>query len=126
VHPLLPLLGDPLSTRTLNRRLYEQAVQIPGPATEALGAAAREATCYAVVGLNEREGGTAILGPSGKYLAGPVQDGETILCADLDFGAIADMKMIVDSAGHDARPDVVRLLLDRTPQAPLQATGIAP
>lgn len=254
-YPYWALVQDPLSTRALNRELFHQAVEIPSPATEALSDAARRAKCYAVVGLNERAGGTlyntqlvigpggellgrrrklvptshermvwgrgdgsdlrvfdtpwgrlgalicyehsnalfryalqaqgeaihvanwpgglpwingiinaaarhyafeaqafvvnvtavlteeiieaagrggsagrlgpgggysAILAPPGKFLAGPVEDKELILYADLDFDAIADMKMIVDSAGHYARPDVVRLLLSGTPQRPLE------
>lgn len=35
-------------------RLHEQAVDIPGPVTEALGAAAREADTWVVVGVTER------------------------------------------------------------------------
>jgi len=256
-YPYWALVLDPLSTRHWNRRLFEQSVEIPSPATEALCGAAREAGVYAVVGLDEREGGTlyntqlfigpggeivgrrrklvptsqermvwgrgdgrdlsifdtphgklgalicyehsnalyryaliaqgeeihvanwpgglpwingiidaairhyafeaqafvvnstavlteeiiaalgsggsvgrlkpgggysAIVAPTGRFLAGPVEDQETILYADCDFGLIADMKMIVDSAGHYARPDVVRLVVNRAAQRPLETT----
>jgi len=36
------------------RRLYDQAVDIPGPVTEVLGAAAAEAGAWVAVGVNER------------------------------------------------------------------------
>lgn len=36
------------------QRLYDQAVDIPGPATDALGAAAKEAGAWVAVGVNER------------------------------------------------------------------------
>ena len=36
-------------------RLYDQAVEVPGPAIEALGAAAREASVYLAIGVNERD-----------------------------------------------------------------------
>jgi predicted amidohydrolase len=34
--------------------LYQQSVEIPGPDTQALGAAAKQAGCHVVVGVNER------------------------------------------------------------------------
>jgi nitrilase len=40
------------------RRYWESSVDVPGPATEALGAAARRAGVYLVIGVIEREGGT--------------------------------------------------------------------
>lgn len=251
-YPYWALVLDPSSNRERNRKLFEQAVEIPSSATDALCAAAREAGIYAVVGLDEREGGTlyntqlfiapsggilgrrrklvptshermiwgrgdgrdlptfdtpngrlgalicyehsnalfryalvaqgeeihvanwpgglpwingiidaairhyafeaqafvvnstavlteeiiaslgtggsisrlkpgggysAIVAPTGRFLAGPVEDKETILYADCDFSLIADMKMIVDSAGHYARPDVVRLVVNRGKQS---------
>jgi nitrilase len=39
-------------------RLYEQSLQIPGPHTDRIAAAAREASAYVVVGINELDGGT--------------------------------------------------------------------
>jgi aliphatic nitrilase len=58
-------------------------------------------------------GSSAIVAPRGEYLAGPVRDGEQLLYADLDFTRIDALKAIVDSAGHYARPDAVRLWHDR-------------
>lgn len=48
----------PWSDRAWYERLYHQSVDVPSPATEALGAAAREASTYLSIGVNEREGGT--------------------------------------------------------------------
>jgi nitrilase len=48
----------PWSDRAWYSRLYDQAVDVPGAATEALGAAAREASAYLAIGVNERAGGT--------------------------------------------------------------------
>lgn len=64
-------------------------------------------------------GYSAIVSPRGELLAGPITEGEGLLYAELDFGLIDRMKSIVDSAGHYARPDVVRLVLDAKPQRPL-------
>lgn len=57
-------------------RLVDQAVVVPGPTTERIGAAARAAGAYVVIGVNEREAhGTTIyntilyFGPDGRLLA---------------------------------------------------------
>jgi nitrilase len=55
------------------RRLFESAVAVPGPATEFLGAAARDHGVHLVVGVVERDGGTLycaalIFGPDGTLL----------------------------------------------------------
>src|SRR5437762_11143076 len=44
--------------RELFRRYWESAVDVPGPAVEVLGAAARQAGAYLVIGVVERDGGT--------------------------------------------------------------------
>jgi nitrilase len=60
------------------------------------------------------DGGSAIIGPSGYYLAGPVYEAETIVYADIDLTELAQARRGLDVGGHYARPDVVRLLFDAT------------
>ncbi len=57
-------------------------------------------------------GGSVIVSPLGRILAGPVHGEETILLAEIDMGDIARGKYDLDVAGHYARPDVFRLLVD--------------
>ncbi len=59
---------------------------------------------------------TAIVGPDGRHLAEPLVEGEGMVVADLDLQAISRRKLRMDSVGHYARPDVVRLLLDARPK----------
>ena len=54
-------------------------------------------------------GGSAILGPDGAYLAGPLYDEEGILYADLDPSRLWEERQRFDAAGHYHRPDVLRL-----------------
>ena len=60
-------------------------------------------------------GGSAIVSPLGKVLAGPHFDGETILTADLDLAEIGRGKFDFDVAGHYARPDVFTLTVNESP-----------
>jgi nitrilase len=54
-------------------------------------------------------GGSAILGPDGGYLAGPLYDEEGILYAELDPARLHEERQRFDPAGHYHRPDVLRL-----------------
>jgi nitrilase len=54
-------------------------------------------------------GGSAILGPDGGYLAGPLWDEEGILYAELDPQKLYEARQRFDPAGHYHRPDVLRL-----------------
>src|SRR5688572_206047 len=54
-------------------------------------------------------GGSAILGPDGAYLAGPLYGEEGILYADLDPARLAEERQRFDPAGHYHRPDVLGL-----------------
>jgi len=54
-------------------------------------------------------GGSCIIDPHGKILAGPNYEGDYILTADLDLDEIARGKYAFDVVGHYSRPDVFRL-----------------
>lgn len=62
------------------------------------------------------QGGSCIVGPLGEILAGPDYEGETILTADIDLGAIARGKFDFDVVGHYARPDIFQLRVNEKPQ----------
>jgi len=62
-------------------------------------------------------GGSAIISPLGKVLAGPHFDGETILTATLDLHEIGRGKFDFDVAGHYSRPDVFQLTVNEAPMA---------
>lgn len=258
-YPYWLIFLDPTETGAFQRRLFQESVEVPGPATGMLSAAAREAGCSVCVGINERDGGTlyntilfldrsgrilgrhrklvptnhermvwgrgdgrdlrvfetplgvlggiicyehgnalfryalqarreeihvavwpggmpslhgivdaavrsyafegscfvlsatsvvtpevlealgtggslgklkpgggysAIVAPRGTYLAGPAEAGEeTILYATLDPERIVDAKIVLDSAGHYARPDVVRLQILGEGAGPFEGVG---
>src|SRR5438034_1142743 len=51
-------------------------------------------------------GGSAVIAPNGRYLAGPVYDEETIVVADCDLSEITREALTLDVSGHYSRPDV--------------------
>ncbi len=57
-------------------------------------------------------GGSCIVDPLGRVLAGPAFDGPAILEAELDLNEIARGKFDLDVAVHYARPDVFRLMVN--------------
>ena len=74
----------------------------------------------------EADGGSAIIAPGGKYLAGPATGEETILYAEIDPRATIESKRWVDSVGHYSRPDVFQLRWNRKPRRPLLISDDAP
>ncbi|MGD2105871.1 MAG: carbon-nitrogen hydrolase family protein [Anaerolineae bacterium] len=64
-------------------------------------------------------GGSAIISPLGDIVAGPLYDREGILYADLDRAEIVRSKVDFDPAGHYARSDVLRLVVDESPKPPV-------
>ena len=67
-----------------------------------------------------------IFGPEGSPLGDDLAETEEgLVVADLDFSMIAIAKSAADPVGHYSRPDVMRLLINRTPN-PVVVDGIAP
>ncbi len=64
-------------------------------------------------------GGSCIVSPAGRVLAGPLFEAEGILTADLDLDDVIRGKFDFDVTGHYARPDVFRLIVNETPTAPV-------
>ncbi|HEX5480036.1 MAG TPA: carbon-nitrogen hydrolase family protein [Dehalococcoidia bacterium] len=60
-------------------------------------------------------GGTAIVDPAGRYLAGPVYDREEILYAEINLESALRRKHTRDVAGHYARPDVFEFRVKTAP-----------
>lgn len=88
----------------------------------------RRADCpadYAVQGDDPgaviMRGGSAIIDPLGRVLAGPVFNEDVILTAEVDLGEIARGKYDFDVVGHYARPDIFRLHVNEKPAPPVVA-----
>ena len=63
-----------------------------------------------------REGATtfAVIGPDGKYIAGPAFDYEAIVMARINLNRIREESLMMDVTGHYNRPDLFELRLKHT------------
>lgn len=64
-------------------------------------------------------GGSMIVDPMGKVLAGPEYDKDVVLYADLDTADVTRARFDFDVVGHYARPDVFSLTVDERPKVPV-------
>lgn len=65
-------------------------------------------------------GCSRIYGPDGRVLSAPIPENEEgIVYAEIDLAEIPLSKMAADPTGHYARPDVTRLIVDRTRREPV-------
>lgn len=63
------------------------------------------------------DGGSCITGPDGNWLVEPVTGREELLVATLDHREVRRERQNFDQAGHYARPDVTRLVVNRQRQS---------
>jgi predicted amidohydrolase len=69
---------------------------------------------------------SAVFGPDGQVMAGPLIDEEGILYADLDLDSCIELKQMHDIVGHYNRFDVFELRVHRRPLAPVAWDGDPP
>lgn len=71
------------------------------------------ASVYGDCGDLMSRGGTAIIGPDGRVLEGPLFDRTGMLVTTIDLAELAEARRQFDVVGHYARPDVLRLEVHR-------------
>ena len=55
-------------------------------------------------------------GPDGRWVVEPVVDEERLIVVELDHARVREERQNFDASGHYARPDVIRLIVDRRRQ----------
>jgi predicted amidohydrolase len=58
-------------------------------------------------------GGSAIIGPDGRYIVEPCFDRPGLIVTDIDVGRVTEERMTLDVSGHYHRPELLRLQVER-------------
>lgn len=74
--------------------------------------------------LTPGSGCSRVYGPDGSVISKPLDEhAEGLAVADIDLAHIDLAKMAADPAGHYAKPDATRLVLDNRPKSPVITPG---
>lgn len=65
-------------------------------------------------------GGSAVAAPNGEWLSEPAAPEERIFTVEIDHRRVREERQNLDVAGHYARPDVTRLVVNRSRQATVE------
>ena len=68
-------------------------------------------------------GGSCVIDPFGRVLAGPIFDEPTILTAEIDTDLVLAGKFDLDTSGHYSRPDLFELRVNTQPQTSVRFDG---
>ena len=69
------------------------------------------------------DGGSCIVAPDGQFVLEPVVGKEGVFCVEIDHGRVLEERQNFDPAGHYSRPDVTRLVVDRSRQTTVEIDG---
>jgi len=75
-----------------------------------------ETLTHAAADLPWADGGSCLAGPDGEWIIAPVTGEAGVFSAEIDHAAVRRARRLFDPAGHYARPDVFRLVVDRSRQ----------
>ena len=64
-------------------------------------------------------GHSAVLNPNGQFVAGPLEQGEGIVYADIDLNAVVAGRIFQDITGHYNRFDIFNLTVDQSERPPV-------
>lgn len=65
-------------------------------------------------------GGSVVIAPGGEIIAGPLNNEQGILSADVDLDRVSAARRTFDVTGHYSRPDIFTLHVNTQPQSPIQ------
>ncbi len=71
-------------------------------------------------GAFARNGGSCVASPDGQWIIEPAANTEELMTCDINPEAVLEARHSFDPAGHYARPDVLRLIVNRRRHAPAE------